>query len=1566
MRVEVGEVEEAVRGQAGVREAVVVAREEGPGDVRLVAYVVRDEGKDYSERELRAHLKHRLPDYMVPSAFVTLDALPLNPSGKVDRRALPRPDFGALAHRAEFVPPRNGLEREIAGVWAEVFGVERVGVRDDFFDLGGHSLMAARMISRLREAFKIELPVRTIFERPTVEGLAESILSAMASSQDSGIHSIERLSRAEDLPLSFAQERLWFLDQMSPGSSLYNVSGAVRVSGPLRIEALARSFGEIVKRHESLRTSFAISGGRPVQVITSEARFDLPVIDLREMEESKREAEAMRLASEDVRRPFDLSRGPLLRASLIRLGEQESVLLLTMHHTISDGWSIGVMTRELSAFYGQFCDGKPANLPDLPVQYADFAGWQRRWLQGDVLQNELAYWKRQLSGVPPTLDLPLDRPRPPVQTFRGAHRAVRIPAPLTDSLRALSRDHGVTLFTTMLAAFETLLYRNTNQDDFCVGAPVAGRSHVETENLIGFFANILVMRAGLQGDPSVSELLGRARDVVLEAQAHQSLPFEKLVEELQPERSLSHTPLFQVAFALQGDFEQTLSFPGATLRYLDVESGTSKFDLTLSLEEGEGGLKGYFEYNTDLFDSSTIERLSGQLITLLNEFVSNPGRRISMLEVLTEDERRMILHGWNDTRIDYRDDLCLHELFEARAGTDPDLVAAIFEGGRVTYGEMESQANRVAQHLLSSGAVAGELVGVCMDRSTNMLLGVLGILKAGGTYVPLDPAWPAERLRWILDSLGVRFLLTQYAQLRTVFDIQWRLPKLTNVVCMDVGSQEPSAESLDRNVQRAFWDGIADRATDVVSAGGFVSSYTGEPFSEAEVEEYVNHVVALSKPYLGKDRRVLEMGCGAGLIMYRIAPESARYVGLDPSELTQSRNREVVAREGYSNIELVTGFADDIASWDAEQFDLIIIASTMQFFPGLIYAKQVIDNALRLLAPGGRILLADILDSRRREDFKSSLVEFQSKHPGARTKTSLESELYFDEGFFNSLRALNSQIDEVTVRHRSDGFDNELGYRYDVILHKSASGESGRAAGREADVEKRLSTGWHLERCPEEKPSVPPVPDGLAYIIFTSGSTGEPKGVLVSHKSVVNVLDWVNANYKVGPGDRLLFVTSLCFDLSVYDIFGALSAGATIRVASGKELRDPQRLVDLICDEGITIWDSAPAALQQLAPLFPKSASRERTDRLRLVLLSGDWIPVSLPDQVRAVFPNARVVSLGGATEASIWSNSFPVGAVHPNWVSIPYGKPISNARYHVLDRHLNPCPVGVAGELFIGGECLAVGYTDARLTAEKFIPDPFGGAPGARLYRTGDRARYWADGNMEFLGRIDHQVKIRGFRIELGEIEVALSQHPAVREAVVSVREVLPGDRRLFAYVVPRTAPGPAPSDLRGFLRERLPDYMLPSEFVMIERLPLNANGKVDRKALNSIRGVGASEEKSYTAPQGQTEEALAEIWREVLGAERVSVDESFFELGGHSLLATQVLSRMRDALKVELPLRSLFESTTIRGLARLVEEARLSTASVSLPEIIPVARESRRAILSKGGALVFPSGKKEGTSRG
>jgi amino acid adenylation domain-containing protein len=1116
-----------------------------------------------------------------------------------------------------------------------------------------------------------------------------------------GSQILPQRGKSNILPLSFAQERLWFLDQLEPNSALYNIPVSVRLTGLLNLAALEQSLNEIIRRHEALRTTFPTVDGHPVQMVAPTLVVPVPMVDLREVPPPAREAEAQRLAIEEAQRPFDLAGGPLVRTTLLRLGEVEHVLLLTIHHMAFDGWSSGVLIREISILYDAFSNSRPSPLPELPIQYADYAIWQRTWLQREVLAAQLAYWTRQLEGAPALLEVPTDRPRPTVQSFRGARHARVLPRQLVEGLQALARREGVTLFMVLLAGFQTLLHRYTGQDDILVGTPVAGRGRPELEGLIGFFANTLVLRTDLSGDPPFQELLGRVREVCLGAYAHQELPFEQLVEALRPERSLSHTPLFQVVCVLQNTPLSALELPGLTADLLDPPSGIAKFDLILELTQWAEGLRAAIEYRTELLEAGTIGRLLGHLEALLAGIVAQPEGRLSELPLLTEAERHQLLVEWNATQQDYPRDRCIHELFETQVARTPEAIAVVFEDQRLTYGELNRRANQLAHHLRALGVGPETLVGVCLERSPELVVGLLGVLKAGGAYVPLEPSFPKARVHWILSSLKIACLLTQHAHLPILGELE-PLPQLAHVVCLDASPLPAVAE--EKNGQ--------------------------SPVSQQ---------------------------------LWRL--------------------------------------------WTRAQLD---------WLPTADLPAQATSN-------------------------------------------------------------------------------------------------------------------------------------DLAYIIFTSGSTGTPKGVMLRHQPIVNVIDWVNRTFGVGPTDRVLFVTSLCFDLSVYDIFGLLAAGGSVRVVADRDLHDPEQLVRLLCEESITFWDSAPAALQQLVPFFPAASlmgSGADTRQLRLVFLSGDWIPVTLPDQVRAMFPRAAVIALGGATEAAIWSNYYPVGVVEPQWTSIPYGKPIQNARYHILDAGLSPCPIGVVGNLYIGGECLASGYVnEPALTAEKFIPDPFGDVPGARLYKTGDLARYWADGTIEFLGRRDHQIKIRGFRVELGEIETVLGQHPAVREAVVLARQDTPGDKRLVAYVV---ADDPAAtlslSELRGYLKERLPEYMMPAAFVLLDALPLTPNGKVDRKALPAQDAARPDLGVIFVAPRTATEVQLAEIWVQLLGVERVGIHDNFFELGGHSLLATEAVSDMRQAFQVELPLRSLFESPTVAELSRVIERAKEAGSELRVSAIVPVSREAYR----------------------
>ncbi len=1244
-RIELGEIEAALLAHPEVREAVVVARAES-GETRLVAYTAPG-----VPAGLRESLRERLPDYMIPAAFVGLESLPLTPNGKVDRKSLPASERRDRADEEE-EGPRRPLEEILAGIWSEVLRLERVGVRANFFELGGHSLLATQVVSRVREVCGVELPLRRLFESPTVEDLAAQVEAARRAEASPAEPPLVKLARepGDPPPASFAQERLWFLDRLGVGGAPYHLSQILRLLGSLDVGALRAALDGVVGRHEVLRTSFALLEQHVVQVSAPELRLELPVVDLAPLPPAARAAEAEALTLREASRTFDLARLPLVRATLLRLGAEEHLLLLTLHHIVSDGWSTGILLRELSALYA-----RREGLPELPLQYADFAAWQRERLRGDVLERLLAFWRERLAGAPALLELPTDRPRPAVLGSRGGRSYREIPAVVVEGLRALCRRQGTTLFMAVLAAFQTVLARAAGSSDVSVGSPIANRNRLETEGLIGLFVNTLVLRTDLSGDPVFADLLGRVRDTTLEAYAHQDVPFEKLVEELRLQRDTSHTPLFQVMLILQNNPASGFDFPGVEVRAREVDTGTAKFDLNVALGQaggiGDVALAMAAEYNRDLFDQPTVVRLLAGFETLLAGISVDPSRRLSELPLLPDAARQQILREWNDTAAPCPRDLCLHQPFEERAARFPEATALVFGEERLSYGELDRRANRLAHRLRSLGVGGGRMVAVHLDRGPGMIVALLAIQKAGGAYVPVEVTWPPDRVRGILASQGIAWAVTSEAR-REAIDGMPSLPDLRRVVCLE----EPL-------------DGLPDTAPPP-------------------------------------------------------------------------------------------------------------------------------------------------------------------------------------------------------------------------------------AAG----------------------------PDDLAYVIFTSGSTGRPKGVMVRHRPAVNLIDWVNRTFGVGPADRLLFVTNLSFDLSVYDVFGILAAGGSIHIASAAEQRDAHALVRLLSREPITFWDSAPAALQHLVPFFPPLGSLPEPPALRLVFLSGDWIPVSLPDRVRESFPGARVVSLGGATEATIWSNFYPVGRIDPACVSIPYGRPIQNARYHVLDAALGPCPVGAAGDLYIGGECLSDGYAgEPGMTAASYLPDPFAGEAGARMYRTGDRARYGPDGNLEFLGRVDTQVKVRGFRIELGEIQSVLASHPGVREAVVLVREDTPGDQRLVAYVIPELYPPPAPLELRRWAQRTLPEYMVPTAFVLRESWPLAATGKLDRKALPApeaaLVAMAAGAEASFEPPRTEMERTLAAIWCEVIGLQRVGVRESFFDAGGHSLLLARVHSRLEEALGRKVPLVDLFQYPTVESLARHLE---------------------------------------------
>ncbi|WP_342781545.1 amino acid adenylation domain-containing protein [Amycolatopsis rhizosphaerae] len=1255
-RLEPGEIEAVLDRHPGVKASVVLLREDTPGDQRLVAYVVLRPGNAEPREwnaKLRGHCAGYLPEYMVPSMVVLLPELPLTPNGKLDRAALPPAGLAGPVTPAVDEDPLPGLEELLAGVWADVLGAGRVGRHADFFALGGHSLLAMRVISRLAALLGVEVRLRALFEAPTLSAFAREVERTRGEGVPSGPELLPA-SREGELPLSFSQQRLWFLDRWAPGSSVYNLPLALRLEGDLDVHALTSALRAVVLRHEALRTRFADDDGEPRQVIDGDVTVALPVIDLAEAGDER----AGELAGQEAVRPFDLARGPLLRASLLRLAADDHVLLLTAHHIVSDGWSTGILLRDLGECYAAAVAGRAPALPELPVQYPDYAVWQRERMRGERLERELEHWRSRLGGAPSTVDLPVDRPRPAVQTYRGANLTVSWPREVLEAVRRLGHEEGVTPFMTLLAAWAAVLSRYSGQDDLVLGTPTAGRGRPELEDLVGLFVNTLALRVDLTGDPTFRELLGRVRETTLDAYAHQELPFERLVEELRPERELSHSPLVQILFVLQNaPLGGGGAWPGLRLRAFadQVPGSTAKFDLTLSMREADDGLHANVEYNTDLFDRETIERLLGHYRALLEGALADPCRRVRDLPLLTARERERTLVEWNRTDTPVPDGRGLGELLTAQAAETPDAVAVAFDGRQLTYRALHERATRLAHTLRGAGVGPETRVGVCLERGPGLVTALLAVLLAGGAYVPLDPDYPRDRLAFMLADSRVPVLLTESA-------VRERLPEAgADVVRIDVG-------------------------------------------------------------------------------------------------------------------------------------------------------------------------------------------------------------------------------------------------------------------------------GYHTAA--DERPLPVAAPDQLVYVIYTSGSTGRPKGAMNTHRGIVNRLRWMQDTYRLDAGDRVLQKTPVSFDVSVWEFFWPLTTGARLVLARPGGHRDSGYLADLIGREGITTAHFVPAMLAA----FLADPGTARCATLRRVISSGEALPARLRDTFAERLPGAELHNLYGPTEAAVDVTFWPC-AGDSGRDTVPIGRPVANTRAYVLDDRLRPVPVGVPGELYLGGVQVGRGYL-ARpgLTATRFTADPFG-PPGARLYRTGDRVRWLPGGVLEFLGRTDHQVKIRGFRVEPGEVEAALVRHPAVREAVVLVR-----DERLTAYVVTaaESTEDGLGAELRAHCAALLPEHMIPAVLVSLAALPLTPNGKIDRAALPAPEAGSLTLAAGYVAPRTPTEEKLAALWARVLRVDRVGVEDDFFALGGHSLLATQVHARLRSAFGADLSLRRLFELRTVAALAAEVEAR--ADAAPAAPAITPVGRAAYR----------------------
>lgn len=1256
-RIELEEIEAILDAHQAVKKAIVSILDEKTDMARLVAYIIPQAQYTLDTAELSDYVSRALPEYMRPATYCELADIPLTSNGKIDRRNLPTPTGNSLTRQQTIVPPRTSTEDILVALCRELLSLPEVSTHDNFFSIGGHSILAVQLISRIRSIFNVEIPIRELFEHQSVCMLARLIdaeLQQVPQASQQVACLVERQRERECVPLSFGQERLWFLHQLDPGSSRYHIPLALRLQGKLALAAFQQALSALIGRHEILHTHFPVVDGQPKQSLSRVETLPLAFFDLSGLPKEEQEIEVEQLVRHWIEAPFNLEEGPLLRMGLARLYDEEHVLCLVMHHIISDGWSLGILLEEFSLLYQAFMTNQPSPLPPLKMQYADYACWQREWLSGERLTNQLNYWRDHLARSPDLLALPTDHPRPRVLSSQGASVPVHVPAPLCAALHQLAQHSQVTLFMTLLASFATLLARYSNQHDLVIGTPIANRRLAESEALIGFLVNTLPLRLDLRGDPSFEELLRRVREVTLQGYAQQDVPFELMVEALRPRRSLSHAPLFQVLFVMQNTPLPPLHFPHLTTQELAPDWSATQFDLTLTLAEEDNALEARFEYSTDLFEAQTIQRLAEHWLTLLAGIVHTPTCSLSALPLLSAAQRAHVLHISAASDSPIPAPYYVHQVIEQQVERSPDAIALVCGSTTLSYAALNSIANQFARVLHERGVGPEQRVGVCLPRGCELIIALLGILKAGGAYVPLDPTYPADRLSFMIEDARATLLLTTR-------ELRARLPSF-----------------------------------------------------------------------------------------------------LPPST---------------------------------------VLTCLEEIWP---------------------------------------LLPLHSSLP------------------------LQTMLD----------------------------------------------------------------PENLAYCIYTSGSTGKPKGTLVEHRGLCNMMEAQVQTFQTTPTDHVLQFSSFSFDASIFEILMALRAGATLSMIHGEKVPLGDDLLRFLQEQLITQVTLPPSTLATLPALA--------LPHLQTIIVAGE---ACSRDLIQQWAPTRRFFNAYGLTETSIWATG---GFCHAESLSSPsIGRPLANIELYILDQQLQLMPMGAVGEIYIGGACLSRGYLERPdITAERFVPHPFSCRPGARLYRTGDLARYRADTEIEYVGRSDLQVKLRGFRIEAGEIEAALNQHPQIQQSVVNLYEFTPEDRRLIAYVVASQGATVDAGQLRSFLQEHLPTHMLPSAFVELAAFPLAPGGKVDRKALMPPDSVKRGSQAAYVAPQNEEERAVAAIWQELLGIDKIGLHDNFFDVGGHSLLVVQLQERLRQRLQATLTLTDLFEHSTIAAQAAYLTRDGKETFSF----VQPVARAERK----------------------